>query len=138
MPMMNSSVKASTTPQQSQPTTKKFIGTGGFFNFIHRSNSNQNKSSSSSPADDSKQLKRTTSTQRRPKQYISNENKRLSADIEPLHPSSASLSNAWKGDIDKVQINAQKERLLTKYPTKINRNSSSNVGKSIREKNIFR
>ncbi|CAF1642572.1 unnamed protein product [Adineta ricciae] len=131
MPMMNSSVKTPTTPQQSQTTTKKFIGTGGFFNFIHRSNSNQNKSSSSSPADDSKQLKRTTSTQRRPKQYISNENKRLSADIEPLHTSSASLSNAWKEHTDKVQINAQKERPLTKYSTKINRNSSSNVDSSI-------
>ncbi|UJR08538.1 hypothetical protein I4U23_012800 [Adineta vaga] len=128
MPSTNSSMKTPMFHHQQQATTKKFIGTGGFFSFIHRSNSNQNKSSLSD--DNNKQLKRTTSIQRRPKQYISNENKRLSADIEPLHTSSISLSNAWKEDINKVVINGQKERQSTKN-INVNKNISSNIDSSI-------
>jgi hypothetical protein len=68
-------VKTSTLNPQATPTTKKFIGTGGFFSFINRSN---NKSSS---IDENKQLRRTSSTQRKSRQHG---HKRLSADVESL------------------------------------------------------
>ncbi|CAF3630090.1 unnamed protein product [Adineta steineri] len=116
-----------TPNSQTQTTTKKFIGTGGFFNFINRSNSNNNKPSS---PDDTKYLRRTASTQRKPKQHIVQDNKRLSADIESYHTSSISLNNVWKGDIDKAIINGQRERQST-IDNNINSKTSYNTDPSI-------
>ena len=105
--------------------TKKFLDTTGFFQFIQRTNSSQPRSTC---PEESKQLRRTSSTQRKSsKQLPGHGNKRLSADVECSPPSFKQVSNE---DTNKVTVSRQHEQLLT---TDNNAHSSSNTGKYIKE-----
>ncbi|CAF3317349.1 unnamed protein product [Rotaria socialis] len=133
MPLNSLLVKTSTLNPSTTATKKTFMGTGGFFSFINRSNnSNQNNSSSNN---ENKQLKRTSSTQQKSKQHKADPNKRLSADIDTLRSSSSvSASNLSKEDIEKVTKNYHAERQSTidnNTTTTTNSRTSSNTNSSI-------
>ncbi|CAF3318582.1 unnamed protein product [Rotaria socialis] len=133
MPLNSFLVKTSTLNPSTTATKKTFMGTGGFFSFINRSNnSNQNNSSSNN---ENKQLKRTSSTQQKSKQHKADPNKRLSADIDTLRSSSSvSASNLSKEDIEKVTKNYHAERQSTidnNTTTTTNSRTSSNTNSSI-------
>lgn len=135
MPLNSLLAKASTLNSQSSTTAtpKKFLGPGGLFSFINRSNhNNSNTNQNLSSINENKHLKRTCSTQQKAKQYKTHANKRLSADIDTLRSPSISSCNLSKGDIDKATKNYQEERQST-TDNNTNGPTSNNTSKYIKE-----